>query len=139
MGQSCDAGMLELTPTPEVAQLALQYHWRLVVLFGSAAYREQARDLDLAVLPNVMPALLEQGCWQAALEGLIAPRPVDLVVLGVASSPIIRFEVFRRGRCLFEAEPGLFSQEQDRAFFLYADSETFRRQAREVLYGRSTT
>ncbi len=83
-----------------------------------------------------MPPLLEQGRWQARLEGLFAPRPVDLLVLSAASSPVVRFEVFRRGHCLFEAEPGLFSREQDRAFFLYADSETFRRQTREVLYGR---
>lgn len=107
-----------------------------MVLFGSAARGEPARDLDLAVLPpDAMPPLLEQGRWQAALEGLFAPRPVDLLVLSAASSPIVRFEVFRHGHCLFEAEPGLFSREQDRAFFLYADSETFRRQTREVLYG----
>jgi len=49
---------------------------------------------------------------------------------------VARFEVFRQGRCLFEAEPGLFSREQDRAFFLYADSEPIRRQMREVLHGR---
>ncbi|MGF1614746.1 MAG: nucleotidyltransferase domain-containing protein [Gammaproteobacteria bacterium] len=126
--------MLDLTP------LSIWYDWRLVVLFGSASQgthgEEQARDLDLAVLPAAIPSLLEQGRWQAALEGLFAPRPIDLLVLGPASSPVTRFQVFRRGRCLFEASPGLFSQEQDRAFFLYADSETFRRQTREVLYGR---
>lgn len=81
-----------------------------VTLFGSAAYREQASDLDLAVLPNAKPPLLEQGRWRSALEALFTPHLMDLVVLGVGSSPIIRFEVFRRGRYLFEAEPGLFSQ-----------------------------
>jgi hypothetical protein len=55
--------------------------------------------------------------------------------LGAATSPVTRFEVFRAGRRLYEAETGLFEPERDRAFFLYADSEWFRRQQREVLRG----
>lgn len=124
-------------PESAIIRLALRWNWRLVVLFGSFARDKAGRDLDLAVLPaGPTPPLLEQGRWQAALEELLLPQPVDLLLLSAASSPIIRFQVFRTGRCLFEAEPGLFSREQDRAFFLYADSEIFRRQMREALYGR---
>lgn len=124
-------------PESAIIRLALRWNWRLVVLFGSSARDKAGRDLDLAVLPGgPTPPLLEQGRWQAALEELLLPQPVDLLLLSAASSPIIRFQVFRTGRCLFEAEPGLFSREQDRAFFLYADSEIFRRQMREALYGR---
>ncbi len=117
-----------------LSDLARRYHWRLLVLFGSAARGEPARDLDLAVLPEAVPPLLGQGAWLAALEHLLAPWPVDLLVLGEATSPVTRFEVFRRGGCIYESEPGLFGREQDRAFFLYADSEPIRRQMREVLY-----
>lgn len=115
--------------------LARRHRWRLVVLFGSVARAGHGRDLDLAVLPSVLPDLLEQGRWQADLEALAAPLPVDLLLVQPALSPVTRFEVFRAGRCLFEAEPGLFERERDRAFFLYADGEWFRRQQREVLYG----
>jgi len=118
-----------------LAALAERYGWRLVVLFGSMARTDRGRDLDLAVLPRALPDLLEQGRWQADLEALAEPLPVDLVLLHPALSPVTRFEVFRAGRCLFEAEPGRFEQERDRAFFLYADSEWLRRQQREVLYG----
>lgn len=117
--------------------IARRHGWRLVVLFGSAARGEAARDLDLAVLPAEMPSLLTQGAWLAALDERLAPWVPDLLVLGDDTSPVTRFEVFRQGRCLFEAEPGLFSREQDRAFFLYADSEPIRRQLREVLHDRS--
>jgi predicted nucleotidyltransferase len=117
--------------------IARRNGWRLVVLFGSAARGEAARDLDLAVLPKAMPSLLEQGAWLAELEERLAPWAVDLLVLGDETSPVARFEVFRQGRCLFEAEPGLFSREQDRAFFLFADSEPIRRQMREVLHARA--
>jgi len=122
------------TLTAALAGLAGRYGWRLVVLFGSAAGGGPAQDLDLAVLPSAMPSLLEQGAWQAALEDALAPWPVDLLVLGQGTSPVTRFQVFRAGRCLFESEPGLFGREQDRAFFLHADSEWIRRQMREVLH-----
>jgi predicted nucleotidyltransferase len=115
--------------------LAQQHRWRLVVLFGSVARAGRGRDLDLAVLPAGVPDLLEQGRWQAELEALAAPRPVDLLLMQPSLSPVTRFEVFRAGVCLFEAEPGLFERERDRAFFLHADSEWFRHQQREVLYG----
>ncbi len=117
--------------------LARRYRWRLLVLFGSVARAGDGRDIDLAVLPAAMPSLLEQGRWQADLEQVVAPRPADLLLLSADTSPVTRFEVFRAGRCLFEAEPGLFDAERDRAFFLYADSEWFRRQQRVHLYGRS--
>ncbi|MCU0836309.1 MAG: nucleotidyltransferase domain-containing protein [Chromatiaceae bacterium] len=120
-----------------LSQLARRHAWRLVVLFGSAARGEAARDLDLAVLPAAVSSLLTQGAWLAELKERLAPWAVDLLVVGDETSPVARFEVFRQGRCLFEAEPGLFSREQDRAFFLYADSEPIRRQMREVLHART--
>ena len=106
------------------------------LLCGSLARGGPGRDVDLAVLPAVETALMEQGNWQARLEDLFSPWPVDLLLLNDALPPLTRFEIFRNGRCLFEAREGLFSREQDRAFFLYADSERFREATREVLRGR---
>jgi predicted nucleotidyltransferase len=118
-----------------LAELARSHRWRLVVLFGSTARAGEGRDVDLAVLPSGDVSLMEQGGWQARLEALFVPKPVDLLLLHDALSPLTRFEVFRDGKCLYEAEPRLFSAEQDRAFFLYADSEKFRRASREMLRG----
>lgn len=113
--------------------LARRFGWRLVVLFGSAASASGGRDVDFAVMPVSVPGLFEQGRWVSALEALCTPRPVDLLLLTDHLAPLARFEVFRNGRCLFEEREGLFGQEQDRAFFLYADSAKFRRAGREVL------
>jgi hypothetical protein len=63
--------------------------------------------------------------------------PLDLLVLGPATSPLTLFEVMREGRVLFEETPGLFDQEQDRAVFLYADTQWIRDHQREVLYARA--
>lgn len=122
---------------PLLQAMARESAWRLVVLFGSLAREGVGRDVDLAVLVAGMPDLLELGRWQARLEDLWAPAPVDLLVLGPGTSVVTRFQVFGDGLCLFEAEPGLFERERDRAFFLYADSEHFRRQQREALHGRT--
>ena len=118
-----------------LADMAHRHGWRLLVLFSSAAGGGPARDLDLAVLPRAVPSLFTQGAWIAALEERLSSWPVDLLLLRPETSPVTRFEVFRRGRCLHEAEPGLFGRAQDRAFFLYADSKPLRRQLREVLHG----
>ncbi len=99
--------------------------------FGSAVSGERPRDLDIAVLPCEEPELLMIGRWTRTLEDLPDVEPVDLVVLSDRVSPVLRFEVFRGGVCLFESERGLFDREQDRAFFLYADSAHFRRQLQE--------
>jgi predicted nucleotidyltransferase len=117
-----------------LAALAARHGWRLVVLFGSVARGEPGRDLDLAVLSGTLPSLLEQGRWQSELESIWAPWPVDLLLIGPDLSPVTRHRIFRDGRCLAEAEPGLFERERDRAFFLHADSEWFRRQQRETLH-----
>ncbi|MFE8035439.1 nucleotidyltransferase domain-containing protein [Thiohalocapsa marina] len=116
-----------------LAGLARDLGWRLVVLFGSTAAGKTGRDLDLAVLPSGRPDLMELGHWHALLEGWAAPQPIDLLLITEDLSPITRFEVFRAGICLWEAEDGLFDRERDRAFFLYADSEWMRRQQGEVL------
>lgn len=118
-----------------VAAAAHRYGWRLVVVFGSAVSGGQPRDLDMAVLPRDNPDLLTLGRWTRTLEDTLEVEPVDLVVLSDRVSPVLRFEVFGGGICLFEAEPGLFDREQDRAFFLYADSAYFRRRLQEEWRG----
>jgi predicted nucleotidyltransferase len=125
---------LVLEKRDAIARLAQRFDWRLVVLFGSTARGSGGRDLDLAVMPRSTSDLLEEGRWLAALEAVFTTRRVDLLVLTERLSPLARFEVFRAGVCLFEGQEGLFSQEQDRAFFLHADSGRFRRASLEVLH-----
>ena len=117
--------------------LARRFEWRLVVLFGSEARAGGGRDVDLAVMPVSVPGLFEQGRWVPGLGGAVHASPPDLLLLTDHLAPLARFEVFSIGRCLFEEREGLFGQEQDRAFFLYADSAKFRRAGWEVLQCRN--
>lgn len=113
-------------------ETAQRHGWRLLVLFGSSA-RGDGRDVDLAVLPAQPPDPLALGDWQAELEAVCAPLPVDLVLIHDGLSPLLRYEALCRGVCLYEAEPGLFDSEQDRAFFLHADSAPLRRALTDFL------
>lgn len=128
-------GVVDADQRRAITAMARRHGWALVVLFGSSARGERGRDMDLVIMPEGVPDLMRQGGWLAELEALFAPRPVDLLLLTAQTSPVARFEAFREGRCLYERQPGLFSAEQDRAFFLFADSEKFRRAAREMLHG----
>ncbi|MFP4183968.1 MAG: nucleotidyltransferase family protein [Halorhodospira sp.] len=110
---------------------AQAFDWRLVVLFGSVARVGTGRDLDLAVLPTKVPDLMTEGRWGRRLEEATG-YPVDLLVLHDGTSPLVRFQVFRDGACLYQAEPRLFEREQDRAFFLHADAQLFLRHGREA-------
>lgn len=115
--------------------LSREQQWRLVVLFGSVARGEPGRDVDLAVLPAQRAQPVRDGRLASGVRRLWAqPLPADLLVLDEATSPVTRFEVFRAGLCLWEAELGLFERERDRAFFLCADSAWFRQQQREAFY-----
>jgi predicted nucleotidyltransferase len=125
--------MLTETQKNALADLARRHNWRLAVLFGSAAHGE-GRDVDIAVVPAAMPDLREQAGWQVEVEEIVAPKPLDLLVAGDNLSPVTRFEVFCKGACLYERAPGMFDREFDRAFFLYADSEKFRRALHEQLH-----
>lgn len=113
-------------------EMARRHGWRLLVLFGSSA-RGEGRDVDLAVLPAQPPDPLALGGWQAKLEAVLRPLPVDLVLIHNGLSPLVRYEALCRGVCLYEAEPGLFDSEQDRAFFLHADSAPLRRALADFL------
>lgn len=109
--------------------LAVRHGWRLLILFGSVARDGQGRDVDLAVDPGVVPDLMTQGRWLRELEDILMPLSVDLLVLQDGTSPLIRFQVFRDGLCLYESVPGMFEREQDRAFFLHADAAFLRAKA----------
>ena len=123
--------MLQPEQISRIVELAERHGWRLVILFGSTVREGHGRDVDLAVDPRSTPDLMTQGRWQRELEDMLDPAPVDLLLLTDRTSPTTRFEIFRDGQCLFEAEAGRFHAEQDRAFFLHADSVLFQRHRTE--------
>ena len=106
-----------------LARLTTQPGLRFAALFGSEATGRAAAgsDLDLAVSfdAGCQPTFEAQVALAAELSA-IACRDVDLVVVEQAST-ILRREIARRGRTLWNREPGDFIRFQAAAAFEYED------------------
>lgn len=97
---------------------------RLLVLLGSvAAGRASASsDVDLGFLCEV------ESDWDAlylAVASRLRTDRVDLIDLRRAP-PLLAFEAARKGRRLFEREPGTFRSFQSLAYRRYCDTERLR-------------
>jgi uncharacterized protein len=107
----------------------------LLILFGSRATGSAAAasDLDLAVQ-------LRRNCERSKLdllyelETVFHPECVDLVVVTPNTSPLLRYEIFFKGRLLFEEVQGLFERGKLYAWKLYLDTAHLRKSELEYLY-----
>lgn len=102
---------------------------RLLVLFGSAASTggRPDSDVDLAVAFEPLPPPRERLSIIGELQDRVTPRRADVVFLRTETDPVLRFEIFRTGSPLYEAEEGLYVHEVVRAVALYEDALPFRR------------
>lgn len=92
---------------------------KLAVLFGSAATGRDrsSSDLDVGVLGDVDATFLSRLAVELSRA---SGRPVDLVSLRDAP-PLLRFEIARAGRVLFEREPYLWADFRARAMIDWWD------------------
>lgn len=103
---------------------------RLLVVFGSAAAPEgrgSPGDLDIAVEFSEVPHPDERLEVVRELQALVDPLRVDVVFLRRGLDPVLRFEIFRSGQPIHEAEEGLMVRERVRALMEYQDALPFRR------------
>lgn len=120
---------MDETPMEErLARLAASVGCRLAIIFGSHAgpAEDRARDVDVALEFDRLPEPIRRLELIGEVGKIAHPRPADVVFLHRDTSPVLRFEVFRRGRPVFEVEPGLFVSGAVRALGLYEDARPFR-------------
>ncbi len=99
----------------------------LLVLFGSSASDkpETSRDTDLAVK-------LKEGFNISKLDliykldDFFMGKKIDLVLLTVDTDPLLLYEIFMKGACLFESKKDLFEKDKLRAWKLYLDTGKIR-------------
>ena len=107
----------------------------LCVLFGSRAGPgpQVKGDVDVAVLFPDLPSPERRLKLLGELQGVCRGDDADLIFLHEHTEPVLRFEIFRTGKPVFEKETGLFVEEKVRALMLYEDAIPFRRVRREHL------
>ncbi|MBE3519200.1 MAG: nucleotidyltransferase domain-containing protein [Firmicutes bacterium] len=128
-------GVLDFLNSPAFADLCKQHGVSLAVLFGSQATGQatEASDVDLAVLmkhkgrPDDLLSLA--GERMEILRELIRhieSADVDLVILNHAD-PLLKFQVARTGKPVYQETPGLFSSFCSLAVRQHGDSMVFYR------------
>jgi predicted nucleotidyltransferase len=99
----------------------------MLVLFGShsGGSVHKSSDIDLAVK-------VKRGVEVSKLDlifslaGYFGDREIDLVLLSRDTDPLLLYEIFMKGKLLFEAQSGIFENEKLRAWKLYLDTEKLR-------------
>lgn len=114
----------------------------LAILFGSRATGQvhAGSDWDLAVWVED-ERLLESGLAAARRKrklirnccNYLQTGNLDLVILNRAA-PLIKYEVARKGKLLYEKEPGLFASFCSRALREHNDARLFYRATREYIH-----
>ncbi len=111
-------------------ELHRRFGARLVVLFGSAARREESpRDLDVGILGY---GPLDTVAVTNALTRALGTQNVDVTDLRRAD-PVLLALVARDGVPLFEGEPGEFACFMSLAMRRFADTAKFRDAQAEAL------
>jgi len=110
----------------------------LCILFGSQATGKTHpnSDVDIALFSatgsNLKKHLLRLIGEAEDLFG----DPVDLVIIEEDSDPVLRLEVFQRGKPLYESRRGLFTEQHILAIKIFDDTEPLRQWRRRVLAQR---
>jgi predicted nucleotidyltransferase len=122
-------------PLDSLRQWARDAGSRLVVVFGSRASGRSGpmSDLDVAVDFPELPEPLQRLRIMGEIQDRLGSTGADVVFLHPGTDPVLRFEIFRSGQPIHEAEPGLFVREKVRALKLYEDALPFRRLRRRTL------
>ena len=120
--------------TPAFADLCEKHGVKLAVLFGSLVTGKASRnsDMDLAVLldtKNMVEGSRVGRVARSLLTDLMqfaGTSAIDLVILNRADS-LLRFEVARTGKPIYESAPGAFAEFCSLALRQHQDSRVFYR------------
>lgn len=114
--------------------LARKYRLSLIVLFGSEAQGKgrPSSDVDLAVWVEKLMTPSKELSLFAELGECFPGRVADVALLNGAS-PLLRFEVARTGKPLFEVRPGEFIRFRLMAMRQYWGTAKFRRMRAEYV------
>lgn len=127
--------VLNLLKSPVFADLCKQHGVSLAVLFGSQATGRatEASDVDLAVLmrdksrpDDLLSLACERREFMRELISYIKSTDVDLIILNHAN-PLLKFQVARTGKPVYQETPGLFSSFCSLAVRQHEDSMVFYR------------
>jgi predicted nucleotidyltransferase len=124
----------EIRDNRELSSFCERHGVELFILFGSSMTGklrpESDVDIALQFKKSAKPSKLH---LIHELEMLFEPRKVDLVILTLNTPPLLLYEIFMRGRPLYESSEGLFEKGKMRAWHLYVDTAPLRDREKEYV------
>lgn len=98
-----------------------------MILFGSRATgKTHARsDTDIALFSHTNPLRAHHVRLYGEMEDLLCEE-VDITILDRDTDPVLLLEVFQKGKCLYESQPGLFFGQKLRAYKIFEDTAPLR-------------
>ena len=111
----------------KLAKIAKKYNMLTFVLFGSYANNSTSKhsDLDLAFYTKKEMKYDKYMKLLDELYELIPINKIDLININTNDDPLLRYEIFKNGVCLYEKYENLFSELQNKAWFDYQDYKPF--------------
>ncbi|NUO79391.1 nucleotidyltransferase domain-containing protein [candidate division KSB1 bacterium] len=99
----------------------------LVILFGSRATGKthSRSDTDIALFARANHLRAQHVRLYGEMEDLLREE-IDVTILDLDSDPVLLVEIYQKGKCLYESEPGLFFEQKLRAFRLFEDTAPLR-------------
>ncbi len=100
----------------------------LMILFGSRATGKMhaQSDTDIALFSKSTRLRDEHVRLYGEMEDLLHEE-IDVTILDLETDPVLLLEIYQKGKCLYESEPGLFFEQKIRAFKIFEDTEPLRR------------
>lgn len=101
--------------------LGKKFNLDLFILFGSRAKstNQKDSDWDFAILPGKNFEKKDYITLREELYDLTNSEKVDLIDIEEQDNPILRFEIFESGICLFEKKENLFEENKTNSWFNY--------------------
>ena len=114
-------------PTEKLKKLGRKYKIQLMVVFGSYLTEQftAESDLDLAIQTTDAELIKEHKLdILAEISKLCDHREIDLILLNQAD-PLLKFQVAREGKLVYETETGLFNSFKVQAMNEHQDAQKF--------------
>lgn len=111
----------------KIKDFCRQHQIALFIIFGSQVQGKTPpnSDIDIALSFENSGVSANKLCLIFELEGMFE-KQVDLVIPNPMTDPLLRFEVFSKGKPLYMSTPYLFDEARLYAWKMYLDTEKIR-------------
>jgi len=119
----------------EFKKLAKKYSLSLIILFGSQAEGRPKwhSDVDIAVVPSKNLTPKRENDLYGDLADLLGRDDIDLINLGRVYDVLLRYEIFTKGKILFQSDKEEFGRRRTRAWFEYQDFKPYLDRSDELI------